>query len=351
MFSSKRKEKAAIESLRAHRRRPLSPRRVDQTKLEKYIVPIRKQRNPRREVNKTVHDRFEKALTEKNSLPVPAFSDARFFIPTQEDRVEVGRKLELPRRVRKEECPTILETYGFNAQIARERIDHFGEGCFDTIQNATWRRNEWTPAHHMEVEVQDVDMSAPMPTHMMCVSTENTTEEENVLVPVHSAFLRANWARLGNLPEFNPMDVCTPVTEKGEELVDDKFARGDLPMIHLQLNNLDTISHLLAYTYQRCPTSLLIQLLGPLLEDLGKYAGKDIDWEQRAREWQISQKIAANYTYPALRTHAWFIHDLVENANIVGMEDSGFWWACDVAMRVCVDAIVCQDRFDDEDHF
>ncbi|KAG8855258.1 hypothetical protein FRB91_002398 [Serendipita sp. 411] len=351
MFSSKRKERAAIESLRTSRRRPISPRRVDQSKLEKYIVPIRQKKGFRQEIKKAVHDRFEEALTRENSLPVPAFTDARFLIPTQADRVEVGRKLELPRRVRKEDCPSIHETYGFDGQIARDRLHKFSEGCFDAVQAATWRRHEWTPAHHMELEVQDVDMTAPMPTHVMCVSTEKTTDEENVLVPVHSAFLRANWARLGNLPEFQPMDICTPIKENGEELDQYKFARGDVPLINLQLNNLDTISHLLAYTYQRCPTTLLIQLLGPLLEDLWKYENKDMDWVQRAKEWQISQKIAANYTYPALRTHAWFIHDLVENANIVGMEDQGFWWACDTAMRVVVDAIVCQDRFDEDDHF
>jgi hypothetical protein len=141
------------------------------------------------------------------------------------------------------------------------------------------------------------------------------------------------------------MDICTPITAEGEHLNDCEFARGEVPLINVRVHNLQTMPHIIAYMYQRNPGALLQQLVGPISDPIAKYAEKEQTWEQREAEWIISQKLGANYDAETLRIHSWFIHDLVENANCVGMEDNGFWWAADTAMRIIVDALVVQDRF------
>jgi hypothetical protein len=179
----------------------------------------------------------------------------------------------------------------------------------------------------------------------MRVSTHNTEELQNLLTPVHSTFLRGHWGRLNNLPEFAPMDICTPVNQKGELLPNDEYASGELPMINVRVHNLETMPHLMAYTYQRKPALLIEQLVGTLATDFLEYVEKPQTIEQRQMEWKISQKIGALFDEDLIRTHAWFIGDLAENANCVGMEDPAFWWALDVSMRIVMDALIVQRRF------
>jgi hypothetical protein len=217
--------------------------------------------------------------------------------------------------------------------------------AFITLQNATWQRNEWTKARHMEVRVENVPMDSPMPTHFMRVSTAESEELDNLLTPIHSTYLRGHWARMNNLPAFTPMDLCTPVNEKGELLPDDEFASGELPMINVRVHNLHTMPHLVAYAYQRNPGGLVEQLVGSLATDFHQYVDKPLSIEQRQMEWRISQQLGALFDEDLIRIHAWFIYDLGENGNCVGMEDPSFWWALDVAMRIIMDALVVQRRF------
>lgn len=213
------------------------------------------------------------------------------------------------------------------------------------MQAASWRRNPWTKARHMEVRVDDVPMNSPMPTHFMRVSTRNSQEEENLLTPIHSAFVRSQWSNLGDLPEFTPMDICTPINDKGEQMPEAEYAGGELPMINVRVHNLQTMPHLVAYCYQQSPTALVEQLIGNLAVGLDDYVNKPLTMEQRKKEWKISQKIGAQFDNELIRVHAWFINDLVENANCLGMEDNGFWWAADTSLRIIMDALIVQSRF------
>lgn len=202
----------------------------------------------------------------------------------------------------------------------------------------------------MEVEVHDVNMDSPMPTHFMRMTSERPDEsdQQNLLTPVHSAFLRAHWARLGDLPEFQPMDICTPVDADGKEMPDKEFARGEIPIINLHLDNLQSMPHILAYCYTRDAGSLLQCMIGPMAQELEQYHGKPLDFDQRQDEWSISKRIAANYRRSTIKDHIWFIEAICNNANDLGMEDDTFWWTLDTAQRVLMDAAVCQQRFKPE---
>jgi len=213
------------------------------------------------------------------------------------------------------------------------------------MQGGSWRRYGWTKARHMEVRVDDVPMTSPMPTHFMRVSTAKSQEEENLLTPIHSAFLRAHCSRLGDLPEFTPMDICTPMDSQGNLMPEAEYASGELPMINLRVHNLETMPHLVAYCYERNPTALIQQLIGNLGLGFENYVCEPLTLDQRQMEWNISQKIASHFDAELIREHAWFIHDLVENANCLGMEDSAFWWAADTSLRVVMDALIVQSRF------
>lgn len=217
--------------------------------------------------------------------------------------------------------------------------------AFMAMQAASWRRNSWTKARHMELRVEDVPMNSPMPTHFMRVTTRDSQEDENLLTPIHSAFIRSQWSRLGDLPEFTPMDICTPVDDKGEQMPEAEYAAGEVPMINVRVHNLETMPHLVAYCYTQSPTALVEQLVGNLAKGLDEYVSQPLTLDQRQAEWKISQKMGAMFDNELIRTHAWFIHDLVENANCLGMEDPAFWWAADTSLRIVMDALVVQSRF------
>jgi hypothetical protein len=199
----------------------------------------------------------------------------------------------------------------------------------------------------MIVDVADTDMDAPMPTHFLRISTETSLEEDNLLTPIHAAFMRAHWTRLGGLPEFTPMDICTPVEEStGKPMPQYEFAHGELPMIDLRVHNLQTVPHIISYIYQRDPAWLLQQLIGEDSKEFGqKFAHAEQSWDMREAEWVVGQKIGAQFDRNTLEVHAWFVQDMVENANAFGMEDQGFWWALDSALRIIMDALVLQERF------
>jgi hypothetical protein len=202
----------------------------------------------------------------------------------------------------------------------------------------------------MEVKVQDVNLETPMPTHFLRITSdrEDEVDKQNFLTPIHAPFLRAHWARLDDLPEFVPMDICTPVAPDGTEIQDEEFARGEIPVIHLHADNIQSMPHILMYCYARDAEELLTCMIGPMGKDISKYQGKNLDFDQRQDEWTIAKRIAANYHRSTIKEHIWFIESICNNANDVGMEDDGFWWAVDTARRVLIDAAVCQTRFKPE---
>jgi len=214
-----------------------------------------------------------------------------------------------------------------------------------TLQNATWQRDEWTKARHMEVRISDVPMDSPMPTHFMRVTTSESEELDNLLTPIHSTYIRGYWSRMNWLPEFNPMDICTPVNEKGELLPGDEYASGELPMVSVRVDNLHTMPHLVSYCYSQNAGGLVEQLVGNLATDFHQYVCKPLTVEQRKMEWEISQKLAAEFDTELVRIHSWFIYDLAQNGNCVGMDDDRFWWALDTALRIVMDTLVAQERF------
>ncbi|CAG7846164.1 SubName: Full=Uncharacterized protein {ECO:0000313/EMBL:CCA74531.1} [Serendipita indica DSM 11827] len=333
-------------------RTPLSARRItDEEQLKgNTSVPVRdKSQQFRPEVNWRRFANFDARLKENNTLPAPEGWDDRYNIPLLEDRVVLGREIDLPRRIRQDRYKSIKETAGFDARAVREQLAEHADACWDALDKSSWTRKEYTKARHAEVTVKGVPLdTTPMPTHLVQVWSQTESEgKHNIISPVHSAFLRASWSRLGGIPEYEPMDICTPVFTDGKEIKPEwEFARGELPFIRMKIDNVVTFGHLLAYTYFRNDKALIRALLGPLAEDLTNFVGQEIDFEQRRREWAMSLKMAANYTYPVLRAHAWFIRDLAENGNCVGMEGRNFWWVLDACLRVVLDAIVAQERFE-----
>jgi hypothetical protein len=134
MFVGRKKENSpegGPSPLRAHNRnrpgrRQLVVRRFDQSRLKELVVPPRAKKGPRREVNKDTNGKFEAELAAKYEQAPPPYVDRRYEIPTQDDRVDLGRRTDLPRRVRRDIVPTVLETHGFDGDVVRERLEEFG---------------------------------------------------------------------------------------------------------------------------------------------------------------------------------------------------------------------------------
>jgi hypothetical protein len=145
--------------------------------------------------------------------------------------------------------------------------------------------------------VKDINLETPMPSHLMRITSDRKHErdKQNFLTPVHAPFICAHWAKLGRLPEFEPMDICTPVTPNGTEIRDKEYTCGEIPIINLHVNNIQSMPHILVYCYM-CNAELLLEcMIDPMGKDISKHQGKDLDFEQCNDEWTISKRITANY--------------------------------------------------------
>jgi hypothetical protein len=118
-----------------------------------------------------------------------------------------------------------------------------------------------TTAGYMVLDITDTDMEVLMPTHFLRISTEDSPEEDH-LTPIHGAMMSAHWAGIGNLPKGTIMDICTPVDERTRKpMHEHEFAHGELPIVNVGVNNLETMPEILYYTYHKVPAKLLEQLI------------------------------------------------------------------------------------------
>ena len=116
-------------------RRILAVRRVDQASLKKHVITPRKGDLPRKEWNKYQNRLFESDLKnyqeDEEQLPPyqehhPHHPDHRFDIPYQSDRVELGRRRNLPRRVRKDDFKSLSEAQRIDGQAVRDKLAPHG---------------------------------------------------------------------------------------------------------------------------------------------------------------------------------------------------------------------------------
>jgi uncharacterized protein with von Willebrand factor type A (vWA) domain len=111
-------------------RRNLTIRKVDQSRLEKYIIPLRIGRvhpSKRREYGQAAADKFDQELLDEKKLhPTMTLTDYRYEMPSRTDRVNMGRRRKLPRRVRIDLGPTMQEVHGFDGDLVRERLAKIG---------------------------------------------------------------------------------------------------------------------------------------------------------------------------------------------------------------------------------
>lgn len=130
-FSERQKSPLQNHNYNRPGRRILAVRRVDQASLKKHVVPPRKADIPRKEWNKYENRLFDtdlKAWQDEEQLPPYQDDrvDHRYDIPYQNDRVSLGRRKNLPRRVRREEFVCVSETQRINGKAARERLRPLG---------------------------------------------------------------------------------------------------------------------------------------------------------------------------------------------------------------------------------
>ncbi|KAG8750421.1 hypothetical protein FRC14_000522 [Serendipita sp. 396] len=263
-------------------------------------------------------------------------------IPTRRVRIQTARHLKIPKRIRREECSPIE-----GGVKRRADLEPTSDYAYDTI--SCYDCNPVvSPINHAEVSLyHHSDPQAPLPSHVLAISDTNQDSLER-LVPVHPQFLSAHWAHAtGKLPESDGLAVHTADAgseSNGNGIGTIPDATGIVPVVPLQIHNLETFHHILAFTYEQSPVSLIASLTTDVVASIGEYAGMDVGWEQRIQEWRISQILAHHETLENLKEMVWRIHNLVENANVVGMDDEDFWWCCDVAMRIVMDALVAQGR-------
>ena len=120
---------------RRRHRKPLSARRItDEEQLRGFnSIPIReKPKEIRQEVNWRRFARFDAKLKANNELPVEEEGyDRRYDMPLLEERIELGRLIDLPRRVRTDKFPSIKENLGLDGRAVREKLDKYATPYVD----------------------------------------------------------------------------------------------------------------------------------------------------------------------------------------------------------------------------
>ena len=104
-------------------RRLHAVRRVDQAHLKRHVVPIRTGVLPKATVRKYENAIFEDELQAwKDNEQLPPYRDTRFDIPPLEDRVNLGRKRNIPRRIRKDEFRTLAGAFNIDSAVGRTKL-------------------------------------------------------------------------------------------------------------------------------------------------------------------------------------------------------------------------------------
>jgi hypothetical protein len=104
-------------------RRLHAVRRVDQAFLKRHVVPIRTGNLPKATVRKYENSIFEDELQAwKDNEQLPPYRDTRFDIPPLDDRVNLGRKRNIPRRIRKDAFRTLGDAFKIDTAVSRSKL-------------------------------------------------------------------------------------------------------------------------------------------------------------------------------------------------------------------------------------
>ena len=103
-------------------------RRVPASRINRHVVPLRTFMLPKVEIRQEENERFDDELKDwQINEPLPPYHDHRFDIPQLMDRVKLGRRRNIPRRIRRDEFRTVNAAHGIDGKVAREKLLAHGE--------------------------------------------------------------------------------------------------------------------------------------------------------------------------------------------------------------------------------